>query len=261
MCLLLMALDTHPTYSLIVAANRDEFFERPTAPAEFWPGAPSVLGGRDLKAGGSWLGIDRQGRFAAVTNYRQGEREAAAPRSRGRLVSDFLIGKTSAAEYMERIRTDAGLYNGFNLIVGDAFGFCYFSNKGDRPSGLAPGIYGLSNHLLDTPWPKVTTTKTAFDSLLRESSAELVDALFSLLSDRSRAPDHHLPSTGVSTEWERLLSAAFIVSGNYGTRSSTIVLVSRGEGTILFIERSFGPGGKVKGQERFEMKRGSGASH
>jgi uncharacterized protein with NRDE domain len=234
-----MALDTHPIYSLIVAANRDEFYDRPAAPAEFWPGAPEVLGGRDLKAGGSWLSIDRQGRFAAVTNYRQGEREAAAPRSRGRLVSDFVIGKKSAAEYMERIRTDAGLYNGFNLIVGDAFGFCYFSNKGDRPRGLAPGVYGLSNHLLDTPWPKVTSSKSAFDALLRESAADLADGLFSLLSDRNRAPDHQLPSTGVTTEWERLLSSAFIVSGNYGTRSSTVVLVTRRDRTISFIERSF----------------------
>ena len=254
MCLVLMALETHPEYSLIVAANRDEFYDRATAPAASWPGAPSVLGGRDLKAGGSWLGIDRSGRFAAVTNYRQGQREPAAPRSRGRLVSDFLIGSTSAAEYMEAVRRDARLYNGFNLIVGDAFGFCYYSNQAERPQGLAPGIYGLSNHLLDTPWPKVTSSKTAFDALMRENGPSLVNDLFSVLADRTRAPEHLLPATGVSAEWERLLSSAFIVSGNYGTRSSTVVLVGR-DGKIVLIERSFGPKGKPIGEERLEVGR------
>src|SRR6476646_9539668 len=257
MCLVLMALETHPEYSLIVAANRDEFYDRPTAPAAFWPGAPSVVGGRDLKAGGSWLGIDRSGRFAAVTNYRQGQREPTAPRSRGRLVSDFLIGNTNAAEYMETVHRDAGLYNGFNLIVGDAFGFCYYSNQGERPQGLAPGVYGLSNHLLDTPWPKVTTSKGAFDALLRDSGPRLAEDLFSLLADRTRAPEHLLPATGVSSEWERLLSSAFIVSGNYGTRSSTVVLIGR-DGKILFIERTFGPQGRPGGEERLEVRREGG---
>jgi uncharacterized protein with NRDE domain len=253
MCLVLFAIETHPHYSLIIAANRDEFYDRPTAPAVFWPGAPMVLGGRDLRSGGSWLGIDRKGRFAAVTNFRQGVRETPAPRSRGCLVSDFLVGSTSAAEYMERIRRDAGWYNGFNLIVGDASGCCYYSNREDRARGLAPGIYGLSNHLLDTPWPKVTTTKSAFDTLLRDSGSQLIDDMFTILSDRTRPPENLLPSTGVSPDWERLLSSAFIVSDNYGTRSSTVVLFGR-DRKILFIERSFGPGGTPGSEKRFEIR-------
>jgi uncharacterized protein with NRDE domain len=252
MCLVLIALDSHRDYSLIVAANRDEFYDRPTAPAGFWTDAPAVLAGRDLKAGGTWLGIDRRGRVAAVTNYRQGEREDPAPRSRGRLVSDFLTGDASALEHMERVQSEAGLYNGFNLIAGDARGFFYYSNREGRVRSLTPGVYGLSNHLLDTPWPKVAATKSAFGALLTGRASELTADLFALLSDRSRPADDLLPSTGIGREWERLLSSAFITSGGYGTRSSTVVLVGR-DGRIVFIERSFGPGGMPGTEARFAM--------
>jgi uncharacterized protein with NRDE domain len=252
MCLVLIALDSHPDYSLILVANRDEFYDRPTAPAAFWADAPSVLAGRDLKAGGTWLGIDRRGRLAAVTNYRQGEREPPTARSRGRLVSDFLTGDTSALKHIERVQSEAGLYNGFNLIAGDAGGFFYYSNREGRVRTLAPGVYGLSNHLLDTPWPKVTSAKSAFGALLNGEATELTEALFTLLSDRSRAADALLPSTGVGPEWEHLLSSAFIASDGYGTRSSTVVLVGR-NGNILFVERTFGPGGVPGREARFEM--------
>jgi uncharacterized protein with NRDE domain len=252
MCLVLIALESHPEYSLILAANRDEFYERPTTPAGFWADHPSVLAGRDLKAGGTWLGIDKRGRLAAVTNYRQGERETPAPRSRGHLVSDFLTGDTEAAEYFERVQRDADLYNGFNLIAGDAGGFFYFSNREGRLRSLSPGVYGLSNHLLDTPWPKVAATKTAFGALLGGRANELTGGLFSLFSDRSRAADDLLPSTGVSRDWERLLSSAFIATEQYGTRSSTVVLVGRDERTS-FVERSFGPGGTPGDEVRFEI--------
>ncbi|MGH7509133.1 MAG: NRDE family protein [Gemmatimonadales bacterium] len=253
MCLVLTALDFHPEYSVIVAANRDEFYDRPTAPAEFWADAPSVLGGRDLQAGGTWLGIDRGGRLAAVTNYRQGQRESSAPRSRGRLVSDFLTSEIGPLEHMERIRSEAGLYNGFNLIAGDAGGLFYYSNREGRVRSLAPGVYGLSNHLLDTPWPKVATTKSAFDTLLNGGASELTADLFALLSDRNRPADALLPSTGVGPQWERLLSSAFIASDNYGTRSSTVVMVGR-DGRIVFVERAFGPGGAPGGEARFETR-------
>jgi uncharacterized protein with NRDE domain len=253
MCLVLIALDSHPDYSLIVAANRDEFYDRPTAPAEFWADAPSVLAGRDLKAGGTWLGVDQRGRLAAVTNYRQGERESPAPRSRGRLVSDFLTGNTGALEYIERVQSDADLYNGFNLIASDAGGLFYYSNRGGRVRTLAPGVYGLSNHLLDTPWPKVASAKSVFGTLLSGKSSELTERLFTLLSDRSQAADDLLPSTGVSHDWERLLSSAFIATEQYGTRSSTVLLVGR-NGSILFIERSFGPRGAPGNEARFELQ-------
>jgi uncharacterized protein with NRDE domain len=243
MCLILLARDVHPDYALIVAANRDEFYDRPTAPAARWEDAPGVLGGRDLQAGGTWLGIDRSGRFAAVTNYRQGRREAPAPRSRGLLVSEFLVSSVDPRRYVERSAAEADRYNGFNLLAGDAKDLLYFSNRGGPVRALEPGIYGLSNHLLDTPWPKVTATKGALEVLLARDPAELVPRLFELLSDRFQAEDHLLPRTGVSLAWERLLSAAFIVSDGYGTRSSTVVLVGR-DGRIAFEERTFLAGGE-----------------
>ncbi|HET6837095.1 MAG TPA: NRDE family protein [Gemmatimonadales bacterium] len=252
MCLLLLALDSHPHYQLIVAANRDEFYDRPTASAHFWSDAPAVLGGLDLQAGGTWLGVDRRGRFAAVTNYRQGERETPAPRSRGLLVSEYLKGNSGTRQFMESVERDAGLYNGFNLIAGDAGGLFYYSNREGRIRRLQPGVYGLSNHLLDTPWPKVSATKSAFGALLRERGAELTTELFALLADRQRAPDGQLPATGISQEWEQLLSSAFIASDRYGTRSSTVVLFGR-NGSIRFIERNFGPGGVPGADAPFQI--------
>jgi len=252
MCLVLIALDSHPDYRLIVAANRDEFYDRPTEPAAFWVDAPWVLAGRDLRAGGTWLGVDRRGRFAAVTNYRQGEREPPAPRSRGCLVSDFLTTDTGPLEHLTRVRSDAGLYNGFNLIASDAGGLFYYSNREGRVRTLTAGVYGLSNHLLDTPWPKVASMKTAFDALLNQGASDPTAGLFALLSDRNRPADDLLPSTGIGPEWERLLSSAFIASDDYGTRSSTVVLVGR-DGGIVFIERTFGPRGAPGAQGRFDI--------
>jgi uncharacterized protein with NRDE domain len=252
MCLVVLALNSHPDYRLIVAANRDEFYDRPTAPADFWPDAPSVLGGRDLQAGGTWLGVTREGRFAAVTNYRQGIREPTATRSRGLLVSEFLTSHTSGLEYMERVERDAGLYNGFNLIAGDTTGLFYCSNREQEVRSLSPGVYGLSNHLLDTPWPKVAATKAAFGAVLNGGAGELTEDLFRLLSNRDRARDDELPSTGVGPEWERVLSSGFIVSKDYGTRSSTVLLVSQ-TGSTTLIERSFGRGGAADSEVRFEV--------
>jgi uncharacterized protein with NRDE domain len=253
MCLILIALDSHPDYALIVAANRDEFYDRPSAVAGFWADAPWILGGRDLKAGGTWLGVDRRGRFAAVTNYRQGQREAAAPRSRGHLVSDFLTSGIDPRAHMDRVQRDAALYNGFNLIAGHARELFYFSNREDRARALGPGVYGLSNHLLDTAWPKVTSSKNALNALLTADPGELIPNLLALLSDRRQAADHLLPRTGVSEDWERLLSSAFITSSNYGTRSSTVVLARR-DGHVVLVERNFGAGGVPAEQVRYEFE-------
>jgi uncharacterized protein with NRDE domain len=252
MCLLLIALQSHPDYPLILAANRDEFYDRPTAAADFWSAAPEVLGGRDLKAGGTWLGITRRGRVAAVTNYREGPREPEAPRSRGSLVSDFLIEGFSPEEYLQRVHRDADRYRGFNLLVGDPSALWYYSNREGQARSLQPGAYGLSNHLLDTPWPKVAALKGGFTPLLGSPEAELTHRLFQLLSDRRQARDSDLPVTGVSPDWERVLSSAFIVSSNYGTRSSTVILF-RQDRNIIFIERSFGPGGTAAGEARYQL--------
>jgi uncharacterized protein with NRDE domain len=251
MCLILVAFDSHPDYSLIVAANRDEFYDRPTAPAAFWERTPWVLGGRDLKAGGTWLGIDRRGRWAGVTNYRQGQREPEARRSRGLLVADYLTSRIDCRSHIARVEHDAALYNGFNLIAGDAGALSYFSNREGRSRPLGPGVYGLSNHLLDSPWPKVTAGKSGLTALLA-GGAELLPSLFALLSDRRQATDDLLPRTGVTPEWERLLSSAFIASKDYGTRSSTVILVGR-DGGVTFVERSFGPGGASDGEARYEF--------
>ena len=251
MCLILLAFGIHPDYSLIVAANRDEFYDRPTVRAGFWKDAPRVLAGRDLKAGGTWLGIDRGGRFAAVTNYRQGQREPGAPRSRGHLVSEYLTGPGDGQAHMARVERDAGLYNGFNLIAGDVGALFYFSNRDGGVRALKPGVYGLSNHLLDSPWPKVTAGKSGLTALLA-GGGKLTPSLFRLLSDRSQATDDLLPHTGVSPEWERLLSSAYITSEGYGTRSSTVVLVGR-DGVVRFEEHSFGPGAAPEEEVTYEF--------
>jgi uncharacterized protein with NRDE domain len=250
MCLILLALDTHPDYSLIVAANRDEFYDRSTARAAFWKDDPRVLAGRDLKAGGTWLGIDRRGRFAAVTNHRQGHREPGARRSRGHLVSDYLTERIGGRAHVERVEQEAAQYNGFNLIAGDVQALFYISNRDGGVRALKPGVYGLSNHLLDSPWPKVTAGKIGLSELLA-GGGEMIPKLFELLSDRRQATDASLPRTGVSPEWERLLSSAFIATEAYGTRSSTVVLAGR-DGGVTFVERSFGPGPALEGEIRYE---------
>lgn len=238
MCLILAAWQAHPDYPLVVAANRDEFFARPTAPAKFWEEAPDVLAGRDLEAGGTWLGVTRRGRFAALTNFRDPVRNKPGAPSRGGLVSGFLGGTQSAEDYLRELESVAGRYNGFNLMFGDREGLWCFSNCGEGERKLAPGVYGLSNHLLDTPWPKVARGKSALADALEALPEE--GPLFALLRDDRIAPDDALPRTGVSLEWERLLSASFVRSPAYGTRSSTVVLLDR-TGKLRFTEQTFLP--------------------
>lgn len=238
MCLILVAWQAHPDYSLVIAANRDEFFARPTAPAAFWPDAPQVLAGRDLKAGGTWLGVTRNGRFAALTNYRDPAQIKQGMPSRGGLVSRFLTGAQSGEEYLAELESVADRYNGFNLLFGDLRDLWCFSNCGEGEQRLSPGIYGLSNHLLDTPWPKVARGKSALSAALQALPDEA--PLFNLLCDDSIALDEVLPRTGVSLEWERLLSAAFVRSPGYGTRSATVLLRGR-FGYVRFIEQGYLP--------------------
>ena len=253
MCIILLAYKSHPVYPLVLAANRDEFYERPTAVAHFWEDAAGLLGGRDLERGGTWLGVTEAGRIAAITNFREpGQRVSDAP-SRGRLVSDFLRSHETPQAYLERLATDAAPYNGFNLILGDSQSFYYYSNRGPAPRALAPGLYGVSNHLLDTPWPKMAKGKRALAEILASDDALHPDAIFRLLADPSRADDAFLPDTGVGLEIERYLSPLFITSPVYGTRSSTVLLADQ-EGRMTFIERTFTRGSDHWDEAVYELK-------
>jgi uncharacterized protein with NRDE domain len=252
MCLIVFAWQEGPD-RLVVAANRDEFHARPAEPAGFWPDAPHVLAGRDVRGGGTWMGITHSGRFAAVTNFRDTAPPPAGAPSRGHLVSGFLTGAEPAAEYARRAEDEGGRYAGFNLLVGDSSGLFYASNRGGGRRVLEPGVYGLSNHLLDTPWPKVRRTKEALRAALDRSAAAREAALFAALADERFAPDGDLPATGVGIERERALSAAFIRAGTYGTRASTVLTVG-GDGRVRFVERTVVPDAGFGAEAAFEFE-------
>lgn len=234
MCLIFAAWRHHPDYRLVVAANRDETLDRPTAPAQLWEDAPWVVAGRDLRAGGTWLGVAREGRFSALTSHRGREPFAADAPSRGHLVGDFLraADSPSARAYVQSLTARADDYNGFNLLAADENELVWYSNRAAEPRTLAPGVYGLSNDLLDTPWPKVVRGKAAFAHHLERGPLD-VEALFDLLADRTTAADPDLPDTGIGLDRERALSPLFIRTTDYGTRSSTIVLIDHHGGITL----------------------------
>jgi uncharacterized protein with NRDE domain len=237
MCLIVFAQEYHPRYRLILAINRDEFFERPTAAARFWPEAPHVLAGRDLQRGGTWFGVSTGGRVAAVTNYREPHPRTAHDTSRGMLVFDYLNGTDGAEEYLERISVESESYGGFNLLLGDAGRLFHFSNRGAAIGAIPPGIHGLSNHLLDTPWPKVVTARQRLETLLQQNDPQ-PEELLALVSDSTPFPDRLLPDTGVGLPRERLLSPMFISGDKYGTRSSTLLLIDR-RNRVTFQEQSY----------------------
>jgi uncharacterized protein with NRDE domain len=250
MCLILIAWHAHPDYPLVVAANRDEFFARPTAAAGFWVDAPSVLAGRDLEAGGTWMGITRTGRFAALTNFRDPAQHRPDAPSRGHLVADFLRGTDAPAAYLERIAPIARRCNGFNLLLSDGESLWWSASTGDaqlRVKLLTPGVYGVSNHLLDTPWPKVDAGKTALAAAITRLPDDL--GLFELLTNEAIHPDEELPETGVGLEWERLLSSAFVKGENhgYGTCCSTVAWFGA-DGSFVFDEQSWLPGAQWSSQ-------------
>jgi len=252
MCLIVVAIDLRRDYPLIVAANRDEFFARPTAPAQYWPDFAQVLAGRDLDQGGTWMGMTREGRFAAVTNFRDGGHRVGR-KSRGWLVRDFLAGDEEPVNYLARVDTEHDAYDGFNLIVGHGHALAYYSNRNRQVTALASAVYGVSNHLLDTPWPKVERAKDALRRLRDIPAEDLEGALAQLLADDARAPDEALPRTGVSLEWERVLSSAFIRTPAYGTRASTLVLGAR-TGQTVFRETNFGSDGQPIDTRRFVIE-------
>lgn len=254
MCLLLIAWDANEAFPLVLAANRDEMYERPTSSAEWWSDSPQILAGRDLRAGGTWLGVTARGRFAALTNYREPGHQRAEARSRGALVRDFLESDEPPDRTAERLASEMSLYNGFNLIFGDLTDRLYYaSNRSPVPPfRIEPGVHGLSNHLLDTPWPKVVLGTSRLREMLGREGGPDPDALLELLDDRSTPPDAALPDTGVGIDVERLLGPLFIQTAIYGTRCSTVLLMDRA-GRLRFFERTFGPEHRVLGTRTFEI--------
>lgn len=238
MCLVLLAWSVRPDYKLIMAANRDEFYQRKTAPLGYWQDQP-ILGGRDLECRGTWLGVTPQKRLAAVTNYREPLPNNEQLLSRGALVTDFLIDSGSPESFLNRLLPKARQYGGFNLIAGDPDQLFHCSNREHVVRKLTPGIYGISNHLLNTPWTKVVKGKELLSAQLEHNIID-PESLFEMLRNTSRPPDSQLPDTGVGLEWERLLSSMFITSPIYGTRSSSIILINA-QHHITFYERTYKP--------------------
>ena len=255
MCLVVIALDSHPRFALVVAANRDEFHARAALPARWGDTPPfsGILAGRDLEAGGTWLGARRDGRWALITNVRDRQRQhdSEAP-SRGELVPAILNDQAAPATALAAVMRTAQPYNGFNLLAGDANSATWASNRASHPQAVAAGVHGLSNALLDTPWPKLARTKGTITVWAARGDDDL-SPVFAALADQTRAPDDALPATGVPLEWERLLSAPFIVSEDYGTRCSTVLVIAR-NGGARFVERSFDARGNVTGEVGFEFE-------
>jgi uncharacterized protein with NRDE domain len=256
-CLALIALAAHPRLRLVIAANRDEFHARTAEPAHW--GSSGVLSGVDSVAGGTWFGVDRAGRWALVTNYREGvARDPSAP-SRGELVTRALADRARPLVCAGAIAADGSRYHGFNLLIGESVDAAYASNRASGAISLGAGIHGLSNHLLETPWPKVVRSKTRLAAWLA-SGDDAMEPLFELLADRRQAEPSALPSTGLAPDWERLLSSPFIVDPRYGTRCSTVLAIAS-DGHARFIERSFDAAGKAIGEAAFEFTlRASAAS-
>lgn len=253
MCLLVFSYRQHPVYNFIFASNRDEFYGRPTRAASFWEEYPSILAGKDMKAGGTWMGITKGGDFSALTNYRDPSIQKENPPSRGHLVLNFLTNSNSPEEYLHHIDQKSEKYNGFNLLAGNLNQLMYYSNREKQLHNLSPGLYGLSNKLLDTPWPKVQKAKAELQSIVQSEEIP-VEALFDLLQYDLPAPDEQLPDTGIPKDLERAVSPIFIKTDTYGTRNSTVVLVDK-SGKVTFEERRFKNGSQeVEEVNRYEFE-------
>lgn len=243
MCLILMAYQTHPSYPLIIVANRDEFFQRPTERAHWWTQYPDMLAGRDIRGNGSWLGVGKSGRFAALTNYRDGfDLKKNAP-TRGALVTRYINEIKDTEAYFEALKASAELYNGYNLLTYDGQRLSHFSNINQRVTEITPGIHGLSNALLNSDWQKINKGKAKLEALVARITKAApfdIDAAFDMMLDEAKAPDDLLPQTGVPYEWEKELSSMCIKTETYGTRCSTVVVWDK-QGGIYFEERSYVP--------------------
>lgn len=239
MCIVNFHFQSHPKYKLIIAANRDEFYQRPASQAHFWPDHPGLLAGRDLEAKGTWLGMTKSGRFASLTNFRAPKYfDNQGKRSRGDIVTNFLTGEIEASHYLKQLHERREQYSGFNVIAGTVDELYYYGNEQGEVVKINPGTHSLSNHLLNTPWPKVERSKEMLKKYVTKNEHIEPEALFQLLADNETAPDEALPRTGLDIEMERAVSAIFIKTKDYGTRVSTVVLVTH-DHEVQFIERSF----------------------
>lgn len=253
MCLIVFAYDCHPHYRLILGANRDEYRDRPTDPARFWNDAPHLLAGRDRVFGGTWLGVTTGGKLAAITNYRDPRRQVAHLPSRGGLVAGFLQDPAmTPEEFRGTLNRNGGGYNGFNLLYGTGTELFYFTNRGGSSGPVTPGIHALSNHLLDTRWPKAATARSRIEEVVQQTTVD-PEQIFALLSDPAPFAAGLLPDTGVGPERERILSPIFIDDERYGTRSTTVLLIDRTD-RVTFIERTFDRSRSTPATERYSFR-------
>jgi uncharacterized protein with NRDE domain len=252
MCLALIAYKTHPIYDLIVVLTRDEYHDRPTSPAQFWKDASQLLAGRDERGGGTWFGVTKNSRIALLTNFRDPTSFHPDRKSRGHLTTDFLLNNHTAQNYLHRVHSEADIYNGFNLVIGEKDSLHYYSNRAGQARCLESGIYGVSNHLLNTPWPKLVTAQKALTPYFSGKVAWDYDALFNIMIDQGNFPTEQLPNTGISSEMERLLAPIFIKNPDYGTRNTTIYC-RRLNGDATFIEQSYLPDGHIQSRQEFQI--------
>jgi uncharacterized protein with NRDE domain len=257
MCLLVLAWNAHPRYRLVVAANRDEYHDRPAAPLAPWHAPADILAGRDLRAGGTWLAVDRRRRFGVVTNFRDLVRAPPEAPSRGSLIPRYLSSATAPGNYLAALEVAGAGYGGFNLLLADHDSLWYASNRTSPfARALPPGVHGLSNELLDTPWPKLRRVRRGFEAWLQDGRGAEGGELFALLADRTPAADDEvLPGTGLSPEWERALSSPFVLHERYGTRCSTIVAIEP-TGACYIAERRFDRTGACSGETEYRLAHG-----
>lgn len=250
MCILFIGVNQHKHFPLIIAANRDEYHARPTQGSQFLTQHPSVLAGKDIKAGGSWMGVSKSGRLAALTNIRAPQREKAEAVSRGELVMDYLCENEDEQQYLTRLKQSANNYNGYNLLFGTLNNLQVYNNYEDSVYALEEGVYGLSNANLNAPWPKLDLGRSELAKYCQQSNELNIEHLFSLLKNDKKATDDVLPETGAPIEWERKLSSIFIASPEYGTRSSTVLLLDRFN-QVFWQERSFDSQAELVNQQTY----------
>jgi len=251
MCLIFVAFNQHPKYPLIIAANRDEFLDRPAKQIDFWSENSNILAGKDLTAGGTWLGVTKTGYFAMLTNYRDLSNLKANAPSRGKLVLDYLAGELDPRAYLKALNSTASKYNGYNIILGTLDDPWYYSNQNNKIYQLGSGLYGLSNALLDTKWPKVERGKEKFADIISHDVIN-VESIFSFMNDRTLAEDEQLPDTGIGYEKEKLLSSLYIEMPGYGTRNTTIILKDN-EGKVEVIDRAYNRNNNSTSDKEFKF--------